>query len=93
MTSPIGTKPRAIIIGGSMAGLFSALLLQKAGWCADVYERVGAELASRGAGIVTHPDLWRIIAKAGIRCRAKRTRRRRVRSRRHRLHRIHHATH
>ena len=68
MTSSIGTKPRAIIIGGSMAGLFSALLLQKAGWCADVYERVGAELASRGAGIVTHPDLWRVIAKAGIRC-------------------------
>ena len=66
MTSPIGTKPRAIIIGGSMAGLFSALLLRKAGWCVDVYERVGAELASRGAGIVTHPDLWRIVAKAGV---------------------------
>src|SRR5258707_6625001 len=70
MTNQGGT-PRAIIVGGSMAGIFSALLLSRAGWRVDVYERVEAELAGRGAGIVTHPELWRTVAKAGIRCEPK----------------------
>ena len=48
------TQPRAVVIGGSMAGIFAALLLRRAGWAVDVYERIGAELAGRGAGIVTH---------------------------------------
>jgi 2-polyprenyl-6-methoxyphenol hydroxylase-like FAD-dependent oxidoreductase len=59
---------RAIIIGGSMGGLFAALLLRRTGWRVDVYERVGAELAGRGAGIVTHPELWHVLERAGIRC-------------------------
>jgi 2-polyprenyl-6-methoxyphenol hydroxylase-like FAD-dependent oxidoreductase len=54
-----------------MAGLFSALFLRRAGWRVDVYERVGAELAGRGAGIVTYPDLWRMVATAGVRCEPK----------------------
>src|SRR5258708_19723954 len=70
MTNHGGT-PRAIIVGGSMAGIFSALLLSRAGWRVDVYERVKAELAGRGAGIVTHPELWHTVAKAGIRCEPK----------------------
>ena len=60
------TEPRAVVIGGSMAGLFAALLLRRAGWQVDVYERIGAELAGRGAGIVTHRELFDVLARAGI---------------------------
>src|SRR5689334_9525825 len=61
-----GRKPRALIIGGSMAGLFAALLLRRAGWQADVFERVGAELSGRGAGIVTHAELFEVLNRAGV---------------------------
>ena len=49
------TKPKAVVIGGSMAGLFAALLLRRAGWQVDVYERIGAELAGRGRHVLD-PD-------------------------------------
>ena len=55
----------ALVIGGSLGGLFAANLLLRAGWDVDVYERVGAELAGRGAGIVTHEDLFDAIERAG----------------------------
>src|SRR5437762_1230537 len=51
-------RPGALIIGGSMGGLFTALLLRRAGWDVAVYERNGTDLAGRGAGIVTHPELF-----------------------------------
>lgn len=59
-------KRRAIIIGGSMGGLFAALLLQRVGWDTHVFERVTAELSGRGAGIVTHPELVETLALVGI---------------------------
>jgi 2-polyprenyl-6-methoxyphenol hydroxylase-like FAD-dependent oxidoreductase len=40
---------RALVIGGSMSGLFAANLLMRAGWRADIYERAEAELSGRGA--------------------------------------------
>lgn len=61
-----GTHPKALVIGGSMAGLFAALLLRREGWNVDVYERIGAELAGRGAGIVTHSELFEVLGRAGI---------------------------
>ena len=45
-------KRRALIVGGSMSGLLAALMLRRAGWDVDVFERVESELAGRGAGIV-----------------------------------------
>lgn len=57
---------RAIVIGGSMAGLFSALFLRKAGWQVDIYERVDAELSARGAGIVSHPEMIDSLAALDI---------------------------
>ena len=48
---------RAIIIGGSMSGLLSGLLLRRAGWAVDIYERVDSELSGRGAGIVAQQEL------------------------------------
>ena len=48
---------RAIVVGGSMSGLLSALQLRRAGWDVDVYERVETELSGRGAGIVAQYEL------------------------------------
>ena len=53
---PMGIEPkRALVIGGSMAGLFTALLIRRNGWDAQIYERSELEQTGRGAGIVTHP--------------------------------------
>ena len=49
-----------------MGGLFAALLLRKAGWTVDVFERVQAELSGRGAGIVTHAELCAVLEAAGL---------------------------
>ncbi|WP_246740630.1 hypothetical protein [Bradyrhizobium sp. LCT2] len=49
-----------------MAGLFAALLLRREGWSVDIYERIGAELAGRGAGIVTHRELFDVLGRTGI---------------------------
>src|SRR5436309_4498041 len=57
--------PRAIIIGGSMSGLFSAAFLRQVGWRAEVYERSPVELVGRGAGITTHPELLEALEKSG----------------------------
>jgi 2-polyprenyl-6-methoxyphenol hydroxylase-like FAD-dependent oxidoreductase len=56
---------RAIIIGGSMSGLFAAAFLRRNGWDTDVYERSTVELVGRGAGITTHPELLEALAKSG----------------------------
>ena len=49
-----------------MAGLFAALLLQRAGWSVDVFERANVELSGRGAGIVTHAEMEAVLERAGI---------------------------
>ena len=48
---------RALVIGGSIAGLFAANALRRIGWDATVFERVGEPLSGRGAGIGTHSEL------------------------------------
>lgn len=53
--------PRALVIGGSLSGLLTALLLRRNGWDADIFERVQDDLAGRGAGIVTHRPLWDVL--------------------------------
>lgn len=57
---------RAIVVGGSMSGLFTGLLLARAGWSVDIFERIGSELSGRGAGIVTHAELFDILHRIGI---------------------------
>ena len=61
----MGARRRALVIGGSLGGLFAANLLARAGWDVDIFERVGAELAGRGAGIVTHDELFDVIRRMG----------------------------
>ena len=61
------SKPkRAIIIGGSMSGLLSGLMLRRSGWDVDIYERVESELSGRGAGIVAQPELMQRLRRLGL---------------------------
>lgn len=57
---------RAIIIGGSLAGLFSSILLRSIGWDVDIYERSPRSLDSRGGGILLQPDVEVAFKRAGI---------------------------
>ena len=57
---------KASIIGGSLGGLFAANMLRAAGWDVNVYERVGDDLASRGAGIGTHDEMFAVMRRFGI---------------------------
>jgi 2-polyprenyl-6-methoxyphenol hydroxylase-like FAD-dependent oxidoreductase len=57
---------RALVIGGSLGGLIMAHLLRGAGWDATVFERNDEELASRGVGLGTHPQLIAILNRAGV---------------------------
>src|ERR1700741_4570868 len=57
---------RALVVGGSLGGLIAAHLLRTAGWDAVVFERNAEELASRGVGLGTHPQLIAILKRAGI---------------------------
>ena len=66
MNQPSRNAKKAIIVGGSLGGLFAANLLVRNGWDVEVHERVPDELAGRGAGIVTHPELFDALAAAGI---------------------------
>src|SRR3954468_2718383 len=56
----------ALVIGGSLGGLFAANMLQAIGWHVDVYERVADDLATRGAGIGTHDELFSVLRRLGI---------------------------
>ena len=59
-------KVRALVIGGSLGGLFAANLLYDLGWDVEVFEKVGDDLAARGAGIGTHTELLGVLAQLGI---------------------------
>ncbi|WP_410581865.1 FAD-dependent monooxygenase [Amycolatopsis sp. lyj-108] len=53
------THARAAVIGGSIGGLTTALLLRELGFVVDVYERTPTPLDGRGGGIVLQPDTVR----------------------------------
>ncbi|WP_261525627.1 FAD binding domain-containing protein [Burkholderia multivorans] len=67
MNHSTSTHRKAAIVGGSLGGLFAANLLLRNGWDVDVYERVPEALSGRGAGIVTHPELFDVMRAAGVR--------------------------
>lgn len=58
--------PRAIIVGGSMAGLLAGNLLVRQGWDVDLLERTAEGLEARGAGIATQQALTTALARAGV---------------------------
>ena len=69
------------MIGGSVAGLMTALLLRKTGWDVTVYERAVGDLAGRGAGLGVSMELLDIMARCGAACLRSRCSRRSSRSR------------
>jgi 2-polyprenyl-6-methoxyphenol hydroxylase-like FAD-dependent oxidoreductase len=57
----------ALVIGGSLGGLFAASLLRRIGWTTTVFERSKEALASRGAGLGTTRELAETMRRAGAR--------------------------
>ena len=59
-------RPLALVIGGSVGGLFAANLLRTIGWDVTVFERASGDLGDRGAGIGTRPELFAVLRRIGI---------------------------
>jgi 2-polyprenyl-6-methoxyphenol hydroxylase-like FAD-dependent oxidoreductase len=60
------SNKRAVVVGGSMSGLFAGLQLRRRGFAVDIYERAEDELSGRGAGIVAQPAVSRALRDLGI---------------------------
>ena len=61
---------KAIIVGGSMAGLLAGNILIRQGWNVAVLERTREGLEARGAGIVPQRSLLAALKRAGVTVRA-----------------------
>ena len=59
-------QAKAIVIGGSLAGLFTGILLRSIGWQVDIYERSSHDLSSRGGGIVLQPEIVAAFHQADV---------------------------
>jgi 2-polyprenyl-6-methoxyphenol hydroxylase-like FAD-dependent oxidoreductase len=57
---------RALVVGGSVGGLFAAHLLRAIGWDILVFERTAHDLAGRGAGIGTSEALFGVLGRLGL---------------------------
>ncbi|KVN38660.1 hypothetical protein WJ63_01310 [Burkholderia pyrrocinia] len=58
--------PLAVVIGGSVGGLFTATALRATGWRVKVFEQSPRDLDSRGGGIVLQPPIVRAFAFGGV---------------------------
>lgn len=56
---------RAIVIGGSLGGLFAGAMLMRSGWDVTIVERTEERLEGRGAGLGLHPPMLQALLKAG----------------------------
>jgi 2-polyprenyl-6-methoxyphenol hydroxylase-like FAD-dependent oxidoreductase len=63
---PVDRAPKAIVIGGSLGGLFTANALRAVGWNVEVYERSPSRLDSRGGGIVLQAAVLRAFRFSGV---------------------------
>lgn len=59
-------RPRALIVGGSIGGLVSAVCLRAIGWDVEVFERSPRELESRGGGLVLQPSVIDALEFGGV---------------------------
>ncbi|MDS0793090.1 FAD binding domain-containing protein [Burkholderia pseudomultivorans] len=60
------SSPLAVVIGGSVGGLFAATALRAAGWRVRVFEQSPNDLDSRGGGIVLQAPIERAFAFGGV---------------------------
>ena len=56
---------RALVIGGSLGGLFAGCTLLRAGWDVTLIERSRERLEGRGAGLGVHPPMLQGLLAAG----------------------------
>jgi 2-polyprenyl-6-methoxyphenol hydroxylase-like FAD-dependent oxidoreductase len=61
----VANSKSAIIVGGSVGGLFAGVLLQQAGWHVNLYERSTSGLQGKGAGLVPQSEVEQILAEIG----------------------------
>ena len=66
MKNQASAAKQAVVIGGSLGGLFAGLLLRSIGWDVDIYERSPHDLDSRGGGIVLQPEVLEAFRRAGV---------------------------
>ena len=59
-------RPRALVIGGSVGGLFAAHLLRDVGWDVAMFERAAGGLGDRGTGIGTREELFAVMRRIGL---------------------------
>lgn len=59
-------RRRALVIGGSLGGLFAGTMLRLAGWQVDIFERSTHDLDSRGGGAVLQPEVVEVFRRAGV---------------------------
>jgi 2-polyprenyl-6-methoxyphenol hydroxylase-like FAD-dependent oxidoreductase len=59
-------RSSAIVIGGSLSGLFTATALRAVGWDVKLFEQSPNELDSRGGGIVLQPDVLEAFRFGGV---------------------------
>jgi 2-polyprenyl-6-methoxyphenol hydroxylase-like FAD-dependent oxidoreductase len=57
---------KAIIVGGSMAGMLAGNMLIRQGWEVEILERTKEGLEARGAGIVPQRSLLAALGRAGV---------------------------
>jgi 2-polyprenyl-6-methoxyphenol hydroxylase-like FAD-dependent oxidoreductase len=57
---------KAIIVGGSMAGVVAGNLLVRQNWSVDILERTSGGLEGRGTGIVPQRSLLSALSRAGV---------------------------
>jgi 2-polyprenyl-6-methoxyphenol hydroxylase-like FAD-dependent oxidoreductase len=62
----IVNRRRALVIGGSLGGLFAGSALRAIGWDVEIFERSPAALESRGGGIVLQGEVLRALRFAQI---------------------------
>jgi 2-polyprenyl-6-methoxyphenol hydroxylase-like FAD-dependent oxidoreductase len=56
----------ALVIGGSVGGLFAAHLLRQVGFDVMVFERATGDLGDRGTGIGTRAELFAVMRRIGL---------------------------
>jgi 2-polyprenyl-6-methoxyphenol hydroxylase-like FAD-dependent oxidoreductase len=56
---------RAIVVGGSLGGLFAGSMLFRSGWDVTILERTEGRLQGRGAGLGVHPPMIEGLLAAG----------------------------
>jgi 2-polyprenyl-6-methoxyphenol hydroxylase-like FAD-dependent oxidoreductase len=60
------TRPRVVVIGGSIVGLIAGNLFHRMGWDVRIFERTAGVMEGRGAGITILPGLVEAFRAAGV---------------------------